>query len=61
MDRFGQCAPKVKAILFYGHDNIIDGVVLDVLLRKAREIRRTLGITVPVPIVKTSNCPFLMI
>ncbi|MBW1731834.1 MAG: DEAD/DEAH box helicase [Deltaproteobacteria bacterium] len=49
VDRFGQCAPKVKAILFYGHDNIIDGVVLDVLLRKAREIRRTLGITVPVP------------
>jgi hypothetical protein len=49
VDRFGQPAPKVKAILLYGHDNPVDGAVLDVLLRKAREIRHTLGIAVPVP------------
>lgn len=49
VDRFGQRAKKVKAILLYGQDNPIDGAVLDVLLRKARNIHRTLGITVPVP------------
>ena len=50
VDRFGQMSKKVKTILFYGRDNPVDGAVLDVLLRKAKEIRRDLGITVPVPI-----------
>ena len=49
VDRFGQTAKKVKAVLFYGRDNPVDGAVLDVLLRKAKEIHRTLGISVPVP------------
>jgi superfamily II DNA or RNA helicase len=49
VDRFGQIAKKVKTILFYGCDNPVDGAVLDVLLRKAKEIHRDLGITVPVP------------
>lgn len=49
VDRFGQQKTKVKAVLLYGRDNPVDGAVLDVLLRKAREIHRTLGITVPVP------------
>jgi len=49
VDRFGQTAPTVKAILLYGRDNPVDGAVLDVLLRKAKEIRTSLGITVPVP------------
>ena len=49
VDRFGQQKEKVKAVLLYGRDNPIDGAVLDVLLRKARQIHRTLGITVPVP------------
>ena len=42
-------APKVKACLLYGADNPIDGVVLDVLLRKVREIKRATGINVPFP------------
>ena len=50
VDRFGQPAKKVKAILIYGRDNPVDGAVLDVLLRKAREIRRDLGISVPLPV-----------
>lgn len=50
VDRFGQKSSKVKAVLLYGRDNPVDGAVLEVLLRKAKEIRRTLGITVPVPI-----------
>jgi len=49
VDRFGQKRTNVKAILFYGRDNPVDGAVLDVLLRKARQIRKSLGITVPVP------------
>ena len=49
VDRFGQRAAKVKAVVLYGRDNPIDGAVLDVLLRKARKIHRTLRIYVPVP------------
>ncbi|MXW92473.1 MAG: DEAD/DEAH box helicase [Rhodospirillaceae bacterium] len=49
VDRFGQQAPDVKACLLYGVDNPIDGIVLDVLLRKVREIKRSTGINVPFP------------
>lgn len=49
VDRYGQTAKKVKAIRFYGRDNPVDGVLIDVLLNKAREIHRTLGTYVPVP------------
>ncbi len=49
IDRFGQTSPKVKAYLLYGSDNPIDSVVLKVLLRKAREIRKQTGISVPFP------------
>lgn len=49
IDRFGQSAEKVKAYLLYGRDNPIDSVVLKVLLRKAREIRKQTGISVPFP------------
>ena len=49
VDRFGQQAPQVKACLLYGVDNPIDGIVLDVLLRKVREIKRSTGINVPFP------------
>jgi len=50
VDRFGQNSPEVKAVLLYGRDNPIDGAVLDVLLRKAKQINHALGITVPIPI-----------
>lgn len=49
VDRFGQPSKTVKVSLIYGQDNPVDGAVLDVLLRKARNIRRDLGIYVPVP------------
>jgi len=49
VDRFGQKASEVKACLLYGADNPIDGIVLDVLLRKVREIKRATGINVPFP------------
>lgn len=49
VDRYGQLADEVKACLLFGADNPIDGVVLDVLLRKVREIKRSIGINVPFP------------
>lgn len=49
VDRFGQIAETVKVCLLYGGDNPIDGIVLDVLLRKVREIKHATGITVPFP------------
>ncbi len=50
VDRFGQKKDRVKVVLLYGRDNAVDGAVLDVLLRKAKTIYRSLGISVPVPI-----------
>lgn len=49
VDRYGQPSPEVRALTYYGIDNRIDGVVLDVLLRKHRAIRTSLGISVPLP------------
>lgn len=49
VDRFGQRSHSVEVTLLYGSNNPIDGVVLDVLLRKAREIRKSIGISVPFP------------
>ena len=50
VDRFGQAKREVRVVTYYGIDNQIDGIVLDVLLRKHRSIRNSLGISVPVPI-----------
>ncbi|MCG8014614.1 MAG: DEAD/DEAH box helicase [Candidatus Thiodiazotropha sp. 'RUGA'] len=49
VDRFGQDADKVKALMLYGEDNPIDGAVLQVILRKAESIRKALGVSVPMP------------
>jgi superfamily II DNA or RNA helicase len=49
VDRFGQKSPKVKAYLLYGKDNPIDGTVLKVILRKVREIKKSIGISIPFP------------
>jgi Helicase conserved C-terminal domain len=50
IDRYGQARSEVKAVLLYSPDNVVDGVVLNVLLRKAREIYKVLGVNVPVPV-----------
>ena len=42
--------PEVRVVTYYGTDNQIDGIVLDVLLRKHKTIRSSLGISVPVPV-----------
>ncbi|MGN9911111.1 helicase-related protein [Phytohabitans sp. LJ34] len=49
VDRFGQRAPKVRAVAIFGADNRIDEIVLKVLLRKHEQIRKALGVSVPVP------------
>jgi superfamily II DNA or RNA helicase len=50
VDRFGQTLSKVvKTIRYFSPDNPVDGVVIRVLLDKAREIHRVLGTHVPVP------------
>lgn len=49
VDRFGQSTPVVRTLLIYGENNPIDGVVLEVILRKAESIRKELGISVPLP------------
>ncbi|MEH1861622.1 MAG: helicase-related protein [Nostoc sp.] len=54
IDRYGQTASQVKTFLLYGSDNPVDGAVLDVLIRKAVQIHKTLGITVPVPMDSTT-------
>jgi superfamily II DNA or RNA helicase len=50
VDRFGQERPEVRTVLLYGQDNMVDGVVLKVLLRKTEQIRRTLGVSIPLPL-----------
>lgn len=49
VDRFGQRTDVVKALTLYGADNPVDGIVLNVLLRKHERIRRVTGVSVPVP------------
>lgn len=53
IDRYGQKKEEVRSITLYGIDNQIDGIVLDVLLRKHRSIRSSLGVSVPVPVDTT--------
>lgn len=49
VDRFGQPAELVRSIMMYSPDSAIDGAVLDVILRKAEDIREATGVTVPLP------------
>lgn len=50
VDRYGQPRDKIRVVTYYGTDNRIDGLVLDVLIRKHKKIRSSLGISVPVPV-----------
>jgi len=49
VDRFGQPAELVRSIMMFSPDSAIDGAVLDVILRKAEQIRKATGVTVPLP------------
>lgn len=49
VDRYGQPQAAVRTLTFYGKDNPVDGIVLQVLLRKHKAIHQQLGVIVPVP------------
>lgn len=49
VNRFGQPDEEVHSIMMFSPDCAIDGAVLDVILRKAKEIHKTTGVTVPLP------------
>lgn len=49
VDRFGQKRKEVRALTFFGRDNPVDGIVIDILLKKHRTIHKQLGVIVPVP------------
>ncbi len=49
VDRYGQRKQQVKVVTLYGANSAIDGIVLEVLLRKHKSIRTALGYSVPVP------------
>ncbi|WP_431986948.1 helicase-related protein [Streptomyces griseoflavus] len=49
VDRYGQKRDEVRVITLYGDDNGIDGKVLEVLIKKHRQIKKDLGISVSVP------------
>lgn len=49
VDRFNQSSPTVRVLTYWGKDNQIDGIVLDVLINKHKKIRKDLQISVPVP------------
>ena len=49
VDRYGQASPEVRVLTIYGEDNRIDTLILEVLVRKHRLIRATLGTSVPAP------------
>ena len=54
VDRYGQPSDTIRVLSYYGKDNQIDGIVLDVLLRKHRKIRDSLGVSVPMPVDSTN-------
>jgi superfamily II DNA or RNA helicase len=54
VDRFGQQAPTVRTVTYYGEDNGIDGIVLQVLIRRHERIKRSIGVSVPIPVDSTT-------
>jgi superfamily II DNA or RNA helicase len=49
VDRFGQKKREVRVITYWGANNPIDGVILDVLISKHKRIKSDLGVIVAVP------------
>lgn len=43
VDRYAQPSPEVRSILVYGQDNPVDGAVLKVIIRKAKQFGRPSG------------------
>lgn len=50
VDRFGQASPEVRVGTVYGEDNRVDQAIRNVLLRKHRDIRNRLGVSISLPV-----------
>lgn len=48
VDRFGQTSKEIKTYMLYGENNPMDKFILEVLIRKVREIQRSIGVTIPI-------------
>ncbi len=48
VDRFGQSSKEVKTVMLYGKDNQMDEFVMEVLIRKIKEIQKTTGVTIAI-------------
>jgi superfamily II DNA or RNA helicase len=48
VDRFGQTAPIIKTYVLYGEDNAMDTFVLEVLIKKVREIQKSTGVSISI-------------
>lgn len=60
VDRFGQASPEVRCVMLWGKDNPVDGFILNVIIRKAAQIRSSLGVLVPVPENNNAICQALV-
>ncbi len=60
VDRFGQNKQEIKILTIFCKDNRIDGLVLDVLIRKHNSIRNSLGVSIPVPMDSNTVMEALM-
>ncbi len=48
VDRFGQTSKSIKAYMIYGDNNPMDNFILEVLIRKVREIQKSIGVTISI-------------
>lgn len=48
VDRFGQTSESIKTYMLYGENNPMDKFILEVLIRKVREIQKSIGVTIPI-------------
>ena len=48
VDRYGQTAPLIKTYILYGEDNPMDTFVLEVLIKKVNEIKKSTGVSIPI-------------
>ena len=44
----------MRTVTYYGEDNGIDGIVLQVLIRRHENIKRSIGVSVPIPVDSTT-------
>ena len=49
VDRFGQQKKEIRVLTYYGRDNPMDGLILEVLIKKHKKIKNDLGVAVSVP------------